>query len=776
VWNLKEKRAPEPEAAPLGTQESAALTSDAAAVEAMSQPPGRAGAEYGSASQRAVRQRTGLSRMLQRRRTATRFRRELLRRSGPPPDPQEREADRAAQYVLGGGEGGPPQLTPAGLRIQGLFGLGALTSPPTEARTQTPPSPPGAPVPDEGAKAGPIPALIVEDAATDVAPDHMRKSDFFSQAREAMLRAAEEELAGTIWSAVGCPYLGRWLAYYARRSASQMERAIQKHAPGAARVTRAQDYIPLLCHRVRRGVRTWLETGEAAGVPSGVQAGASAEGGDSGDVAPEAGAGLAGGILYKEGERTPPADQDPRAIQAQLGEGHTLDPAARSRMESAFGIGFGNVRVHADDRAADLSADLGARAFTVGRDIAFARNEYQPNTLVGDALIAHELAHTVQQGGGAAAFPMQKSTTEAAELEGDADGAALRAMASKWLGGEVGARLAGLGAISQLRTGLRLQACRDKEQGAKKATHSVPVPRVVPPADAAAIKRPKAPPAPAEGRLPKPPKHAELKALGSYCSLYKIKKGDTYGGLVAKFSEYAPKKYFDRANGFTKLTGKQRSSRIKAGLFVVVPHWSTWTQGQRDTMKSMLEAKVAESAETHSIPAHILKGMVDKESGWLRKSDVEPAEAWDPCAMPETALGHKAAAGLMQFLASTARSQGLEVRRGYKTPLARAIDQRLDPQFAIDAGARYLRSLFDMFPRARNETEQWRCALAAYNQGSGAVTAARRSFTNKNPRQRYDWVHIAAEMSREAGRKARAYVSTILGTRGDQGGLASHFR
>ena len=64
------------------------------------------------------------------------------------------------------------------------------------------------------------------------------------------------------------------------------------------------------------------------------------------------------------------------------------------------------VRLHDDPAAARLTRSLGARALAVGEHVAFGPNEYEPGTPVGDALIAHELAHVVQQGaaGGPAAI------------------------------------------------------------------------------------------------------------------------------------------------------------------------------------------------------------------------------------------------------------------------------------------------------------------------------------------------------------------------------------
>jgi Domain of unknown function (DUF4157) len=79
--------------------------------------------------------------------------------------------------------------------------------------------------------------------------------------------------------------------------------------------------------------------------------------------------------------------------------GQPLGRATRTRMEARFGHDFGHVRVHADHHAAEVARTLGARAFTVGSDVAFAAGSFAPETREGERLLAHELAHVVQQGG-----------------------------------------------------------------------------------------------------------------------------------------------------------------------------------------------------------------------------------------------------------------------------------------------------------------------------------------------------------------------------------------
>jgi hypothetical protein len=90
------------------------------------------------------------------------------------------------------------------------------------------------------------------------------------------------------------------------------------------------------------------------------------------------------------------------AVESQIGAlrggGSPLDGTARSWLEPRFGHDFSQVRVHTDQRAADTAQQIGARAFTLGSDIAFGPGEYQPGSDAGRKLLAHELTHVIQQG------------------------------------------------------------------------------------------------------------------------------------------------------------------------------------------------------------------------------------------------------------------------------------------------------------------------------------------------------------------------------------------
>ena len=79
------------------------------------------------------------------------------------------------------------------------------------------------------------------------------------------------------------------------------------------------------------------------------------------------------------------------------GPGRPLEPALRQDMESRFGHDFSTVRVHSGSAAEQSARDVNAHAYTVGRNIAFGAGRYAPATHEGRRLIAHELAHVVQQ-------------------------------------------------------------------------------------------------------------------------------------------------------------------------------------------------------------------------------------------------------------------------------------------------------------------------------------------------------------------------------------------
>ncbi len=85
-------------------------------------------------------------------------------------------------------------------------------------------------------------------------------------------------------------------------------------------------------------------------------------------------------------------------IAAQQGKGSSLSKETRAYMEPRFQADFDTVRIHTDAEADTLNRSLNAHAFTSGPDIFFRQGEYNPGSLQGQRLLAHELTHVVQQG------------------------------------------------------------------------------------------------------------------------------------------------------------------------------------------------------------------------------------------------------------------------------------------------------------------------------------------------------------------------------------------
>lgn len=99
--------------------------------------------------------------------------------------------------------------------------------------------------------------------------------------------------------------------------------------------------------------------------------------------------------------------------------GQPLDATTRAFMEPRFNHDFSQVRIHADTTGAKAAQDVSARAFAYGSNIGFAPGEYVPHSRQGRWLLAHELAHVVQQSGGASQID-----THDGHLEAQADSAA----------------------------------------------------------------------------------------------------------------------------------------------------------------------------------------------------------------------------------------------------------------------------------------------------------------------------------------------------------------
>ena len=125
-----------------------------------------------------------------------------------------------------------------------------------------------------------------------------------------------------------------------------------------------------------------------------------------GGTCPKCGAAKKTGVLQRSAGRAGEVGDVPPVVYDVLREpGSPLDGSTRAYFEPRFGADFGDVRVHTGPRAAESAAAVNARAYTVGRDVVFNAGQYTPGTADGGLLLAHELTHTLQQGGGDSGLP-----------------------------------------------------------------------------------------------------------------------------------------------------------------------------------------------------------------------------------------------------------------------------------------------------------------------------------------------------------------------------------
>jgi len=101
---------------------------------------------------------------------------------------------------------------------------------------------------------------------------------------------------------------------------------------------------------------------------------------------------------FETAAQSPTATEHGIDFGSLRGHGSPLPNSERRFFEPRFGIDFGHVRMHSGETAAKTAGTLQAKAFTMGNNIVFGRNQYAPGTTAGRNLMAHELTHVVQQG------------------------------------------------------------------------------------------------------------------------------------------------------------------------------------------------------------------------------------------------------------------------------------------------------------------------------------------------------------------------------------------
>ena len=115
-------------------------------------------------------------------------------------------------------------------------------------------------------------------------------------------------------------------------------------------------------------------------------------------------------IQHHSEQATAGMEAAPASVERVLASpGRPLEPKLREDMERRFVHDFSRVRVHSGTEAEQSAQDVNARAYTVGQSIVFGAGKFAPGTRAAQGLLAHELAHVVQQQSGAEANVVRRS-------------------------------------------------------------------------------------------------------------------------------------------------------------------------------------------------------------------------------------------------------------------------------------------------------------------------------------------------------------------------------
>ncbi|MFI9585453.1 DUF4157 domain-containing protein [Streptomyces sp. NPDC052236] len=108
-----------------------------------------------------------------------------------------------------------------------------------------------------------------------------------------------------------------------------------------------------------------------------------------------------GAMVQRErDEEAAPEQRSPVHDVVSSGSGQALDTDTRTDLEARLGSDFSDVRVHTGDAAHQSAKSVGAHAYTVGNNVVFQRDAYDPSSQSGRTTLAHELTHVMQQRSG----------------------------------------------------------------------------------------------------------------------------------------------------------------------------------------------------------------------------------------------------------------------------------------------------------------------------------------------------------------------------------------
>jgi len=133
---------------------------------------------------------------------------------------------------------------------------------------------------------------------------------------------------------------------------------------------------------------------------------------------------IVGGLIQRKARDANGIGENAEAVVAAASStgGSALPEHVMRKFESSLGVDLSSVAIHTGSESQTAAKSIGAKAYTIGQDIHFAAGQYDPSSGTGQHLLAHEVAHTVQQRGGSPTRQHKlevSSSGDAAELEAD---------------------------------------------------------------------------------------------------------------------------------------------------------------------------------------------------------------------------------------------------------------------------------------------------------------------------------------------------------------------
>ncbi len=292
---------------------------------------------------------------------------------------------------------------------------------------------------------------ILPDGQGGSRPLQMPLREFHHLLESRLNPAVDAALRGSAWRVDPGSRVREWFNRAEFRTAADIQEGIERYAPGRKGRT-APQLAEAFTDRVATDVRGWVQGRATPALPRGFHVALEARrSAREFQLLPER--------ISLNADRSRSAPPEPGSA---LPGGRTLEPGVRRRMEGAFGADLSAVRVHAGVRPQEMHQPAGTRAFALGHRIAFAPGSYRPGTPSGDALIAHEVAHVLQQEEGTrGSVPGGSASggTRERKMEEDANRAAAHAVLHT-RGAPGGLGSAELGERRPaLRSGLRLRRC-----------------------------------------------------------------------------------------------------------------------------------------------------------------------------------------------------------------------------------------------------------------------------------------------------------------------------